>query len=205
MPRVNSLKLLLPIVTLIIPLSVLFLCIYFVFIPALKGHHALAKRIRDKKVDLGRVKTTAADYQLLKKEISDQKDKLSELKQKIFWEKDISGFLDELTRLASDLRVEFVSLKPETIKQESAPPPPVMEGDLDAAVKPKEPAPYALTQVPIAVVLKSSYNDLIVFLKRIEAGSKFISINSLSIESGEQNIYKHIARIDLSIFLEKGG
>lgn len=183
----------LPIVNIAVPFLILFLAGYFVLLPAIKQHGALAGRIKNKELDLAFVQVSNAQYAALKEDIKDKESQVAQLKKRLFWEKDISKFLNELTRLASDLQIEFVSLKPQA---QAAP--------QDKAPKDKEQKDFLLTKVPIEVTFRSSYNGIISFLKRIEEGEKFIKIDSIAIESQASDIYKHNIRMKLSILIEQG-
>ena len=141
-------------------------------------------------MDLGVVQAPIKEYGALKSDIEARKDQLAAIEKKLFWQKDISKFLNELTRLASDLDIEFVSLKPEQLSivgQEGG------EADLK------------LVSVPIMVAFRSSYADTIRFLERIEEGERFIRIDALSVEADPRLILKHLTKMKLSIFIKKGG
>jgi len=185
---IDKLKNLPPIVTITIPFLILFLITYFILLPAIKEYNALSMRIKNKTVDLAVVESTNAQYAILKEEIKNKELELNQLKERLFWERDISKFLNELTRLASDLQIEFISLKPET----------------PSSPKDTVSKDFLLMNVPIEVMFRSNYNELISFLKRIEEGEKFIKIDTLSIQSQPNNIYKHNVRMKLSILIEQG-
>jgi Tfp pilus assembly protein PilO len=180
--------------SIVIPILVLFTVVYFFLLPAIQKDNLLSAQIRKSKTDLGVAQAPIKEYAALKEDIKKKNSELAEIKQRLFWERDISKFLNELTRLASELQIEFVSLKPETM------PPEQEEGRESDKKKPKK-----LTSVPITVAFKSNYNEIISFLKRIEEGERFIRIDSLSIESEPSNIYKHLTKVKLNIFIEKGG
>lgn len=186
----------LPVIPFLLSILVFFAVVYFFLLPAIRQNKILLQQIKDKKFDLKGAQAPINEYVLLKEDISKKNLLLAEVKKRLFWEKDISRFLNELTHLASDLQIEFVSLKPEVVLAE--------ETGAESAKKEgkglKKP-----DSVPITVVLKSSYNDIISFLKRIEAGEKFIRIDSLGIESDPANIHKHLTKMKLSIFIEEGG
>ncbi|MFZ2603610.1 MAG: hypothetical protein WAX79_06410 [Candidatus Omnitrophota bacterium] len=186
----------LPIISLLISSLILCFVVYFVLLPAIKQCAALAKSIKDKKADLASLQSFNSRYAVLKEEIRKKSSELEALKSKLFWGRDISKFLNELTRLATDLKIEFVSLKPEIS------PPSLAKDDKKSK---KEPDDYLQTQVSIAVSFRSNYNDIVIFLKRIEEGDKFIKINSLNIEKQPDNIYNHNVNMKLDILVEKGG
>lgn len=188
----------LPISSIIVSILILSAIVYFLLLPALKQHKLILGRIKNKKADLGRVEVPTDKYAILRENLNNSKSQLAGLERRLFWEQDISKFLNELTRLASDIKIEFISLKPETAKPETASVP-------KAEAKATEKKELKLIQVPIAVAFRSNYNDMINFLRRIEEGGRFIKIDSLSIESEPNNIYKHISRMKLSIFVERGG
>jgi len=163
----------------------------FIFLPALRQSRLLSKQIKDKRTNLTKMQTLTSEYSRLEAEIKNTREKAQLLKNRLFWEKDISRFLSELTRLASDLQIEFVSLKPESVSS------------LQQKEKIESQKGYLFAQVPILVVLRSNYGDLVRFLKRIEETDKFIKIESLSIESEQRDIHKHNVKMTLSIFVEE--
>jgi len=193
MKLINNLKNL-PILSTLIPIVVLFFVVYFILIPAIKKDSLLVQQIKNTKLGLGVIQSPIQEYGSLKENINSKNAQLAGIKMKLFWERDISKFLNEFTRSASDLQIEFISLRPEAMPEEESNKP-----------DKKEPQELKkLTPVPIAVVFRSSYNDIINFLQRIEKGEKFIRIDSLSIESEPANIHKHLTKMKLSIFIDKG-
>jgi Tfp pilus assembly protein PilO len=174
--------------------SVLFLCaiFYFAFLPSLKQSLSLTNQLKEKKTDLTKVHISSEEYNLLEGQIKDQKGKIVILKEKLFWEKDISKFLNVLTHLAADLPIEFVTLKPEAV---------VLPDKKDT--KNKNEAQFA--QVPISVTLRASYGNLVEFLERIETSEKFIKIDTLNIESDQSNIHTHNIKMGLNIFIKEDG
>jgi Tfp pilus assembly protein PilO len=185
----------LPIVNIAVPFLVLFLAGYFVLLPAIKQYAALSQRIKNKELDLALVQSSNAQYAALKDDIENKESQVAQIKNRLFWEKDISKFLNELTRLASDLQIEFVSLRPEASG---------VPLEKDKGAKDREQKDFVLTKVPIEVTFRTSYNGIIDFLKRIEEGQKFIKIDTLAIESQANDIYKHNVKMRLSILIEKG-
>lgn len=164
---------------------ILYITFHFIFLPALKQSRLLASQIGKKKIDLSQVQALLGGYEQLASQIDKQKTELENIKNKLFWEKDISKFLNELTKLASGLPIEFTSLKPESAKEIQ-----------------KEPKGY---QVPIAVALKSAYGNLVEFLRRIEESDKYINIDTLNIESDRSDIYRHNIKIKLIILSKEEG
>jgi hypothetical protein len=177
--------------TYVVPVLILLIVVNFLLIPAVRSNMLLKQQIKEKRMDLGAVQVPIKEYGSLKEEMKEKNAELAGVKKELFWEKDISKFLAELTRLASDLPIEFISLKPEglTGQQED-----------DSLKKGSEKIKFSI--VPITVAFKSSYSDTRVFLKRIEAGERFIRVDSLSIESQVEDIQKHLTKIQLSIFIE---
>ena len=112
-------------------------------------------------------------------------------------EKDISKFLSELTHLASDLPMEFVSWRPEAVVSVLT----TAEDKKDK--KDKKVLDYSIMQAPISVVLRADYNSLVNFLKRIEEADRFIKIDTFIIEPDQRNIYKHNIKMKLGIFIKE--
>jgi Tfp pilus assembly protein PilO len=173
----------------------LYITFHFIFLPALKQSRSLASQIGRKKIDLSKVQTLPGEYEQLASQIDKQKAQLENLKNKLFWEKDISKFLNELTKLASDLPIEFASLKPESAS--------AVIGK-DKGIQ-KEPKGYLFAQVPISVALKSGYDNLVEFLRRIEESDKYINIDTLNIESDRSDISRHNIKMKLIILVKEEG
>lgn len=177
-------------------LSVILACIsvgamlYFAFFPALKGFQMVSQQIEEKKTGLSTIKTPRVEQGELDGKVSKTKEQLEILKKRIFWESDIGRFLNEITLLAADLKISFVSLKPEAAAVVSA------EKDKKSAQD------YPLTEAAILIIMRSNYNDLVKFLERIEQNDKFIAVQSLQIETDQQDVYSHTIRMDLSIFTQ---
>lgn len=167
----------------------LYIIFHFIFLPALKQSRSLVSQIGRKKIDLSKVQTLPGEYEQLANQIDKQKAQLENLKNKLFWEKDISRFLNELTKLASDLPIEFASLKPGAA----------------SSVIGKEPKGYLFAEVPISVALKSGYDNLVEFLRRIEESDKYINIDTLNIESDRSDIYRHNIKMKLIILVKEEG
>lgn len=177
----------------IVSLSVLFLTVYYVFLPAIRSSYALTKQIKEKKVDTTKIQIASDEFEKLAKKINGLRQQSGTLDEKLYWEEDISKFLDKLTQLAADLNIEFVSLKPESVIQ-----PPKSKDKKDK----KESRENLLAQVPITVSFKASYSNLVEFLKRIEEADKFIKIDTFSIESEQKEIHKHNIKMLLVIYIK---
>lgn len=171
----------------IIYFLVLCLIFYFIFLPAFKQSRLLSRQIKEKRLNLTKVKVSTNESSLLEEQISKTKEQLEIIKNRLFWEKDISRLLNELTQLASGLEIEFVSLKPEAVY-------------LPVEKDKKESTDYLLAQVPISVSIRSNYDNLVKFLRKIERADKFIKIDTLNIESDQRNIHRHNIKVSLSIF-----
>lgn len=177
-------------ITVIIAAVSLVVIVYFVLFPSVRNFQQTAQQIKDKKTGLTALKTPAEEYGSLEEKVKALKDRGEALKNKLVWESDISSFLTRITQLASDLKIDFVSLRPEVKSSPSE----NLKGLSDD---------YMLTEVPIVLIIKSNYGDLIKFLERIEQSDKFIGVESLSIDTQPLDIYTHSIRMDLSIFTKE--
>lgn len=179
---------------------VLFVIFYYVFLPALKQSRALSIKIKEKRTELTRTQIRTSEYKFLEDQIGKAKEQLGTLKKKILWERDISSFLNEVTKLASGLKIEFVNLKPESLSMFQ------QEGNKGPGRGArKAPADYLSAKIPIAATMRSTYSDLVSFLERVEEANKFITIDAIILESSSSDIYKHNIRMTLSIFVEDKG
>src|SRR3989338_3246369 len=177
-------------ITVIISAVSLVAVVYFGLFPYLANFQQIAQQIKDKKTGLIALKTPAEEYGALEEKVKTLGGRREALKNKLVWESDISSFLTRIIQLASDLKIEFVSLRPEVRPSPSE----KVKGLSDD---------YMLTEVPIVLIIKSNYGDLIQFLERIEQSDKFIGVESFSIDTQPLDIYTHSIRMDLSIFAKE--
>ncbi len=184
--------------------AVLYIAVQFAFRPALARYRTVAEQIRDKRKNLSEVQKANAEFKQLQLEIEQESERIGALKLRLVWEKDISRFLSEITKLAAGLQVEFVALKPEEVSTEL----PFKQAPVARPAKGKKgPAPvvlqaldFDLTRVPISITMRSSYNDLIKFLSRIEQLDKYIAIDSFKIESDKKQRTLHNVKLNLVLF-----
>jgi Tfp pilus assembly protein PilO len=175
---------------LLISVLVCVLIFYIVFLPAVKKFGELSGQIREKKTNIANIKAPEDEYKTLVEELGVTASKAAALRESLFWQKDISKFLDELTRLASGSDIEFVSLTPESN-------PAMSPQDKEYAAK------YSFSRVPITVKMRASYNSLQAFLRKIEEGRKFIKIDYLGIHSEGNIVYKHNIQVKFSILTQE--
>lgn len=175
---------------LVISVLVCLVIFYIVFLPAVKKFGELSQQIKEKKANIVKIKAPEDEYRLLVEELGKTASKTEALRERLFWQKDISKFLDELTRLASGLDIEFLSLMPEAN-------PMIPPQDKEYAAK------YSFSRVPITVKMRASYNNLLEFLRKIEEGKKFIKIDYLGITSEGNIVYKHNIQVKFSILTQE--
>ncbi|MCM8801648.1 MAG: hypothetical protein NC912_06620 [Candidatus Omnitrophica bacterium] len=172
----------------------LFVVLYFIFFPGVRQFFSLGGELKEKIQTLNRVRIPKGEYDAFVEKKENVRTELDLIKRRLFWEKDIGKFLNELTQLASILPLEFVSLKPESavyvVKKEDK-------------KKDKKSALYTILEIPISAVLKGNYDSVLNFLKRIEQSDKFIKVDTFSIESDINNIYRHNVKIRLGIYVKE--
>ncbi|MFH1397536.1 MAG: hypothetical protein ABIH27_03170 [Candidatus Omnitrophota bacterium] len=186
------------------------LILYLVFSPALKRYRELNKQFKVKSVDLVKLEGLIKESALLKQELDKDKADIELIKYELFWGKDAGNILAELTLLADGLEIEFVSVKPEpmVIPKPKAPEKKksskvaAKQKDSQAKKAEKEELPD-FPYIPISVDINSGYENFIKFLSRIEEADRFIKINTYTIESGLQDIYRHKVRMKLVIYTEE--
>lgn len=195
----------------VIALSVLCVVVSLFFLPSVTQAKKLSSQIKEKNIDINKISLETENLDKIKAETDKLLQELKDFQDKLIWNTDSSNFLDEFTRLAQDLQIEFVMLKPgkivkvadkdlaQNIKQISK--------DKKSEQKEKNASLLysSLAQQVILVTLKSDYSDLVKFIRRIEESGKFIRIDSLNMESGQENIYKQSIKLSLTIFNQAGG
>ena len=196
-----------------IALLVLYVIVSFLFLPSVKQVRELSTQIKEKNLDINKKKEETESFAKLSEETDKLKDELKEAKSKFLWDSDSSHFLDEFTKLAHDLQMEFVLLKPEKsvkvvnkqLAKDAKQPSKDKKKDAQKEKDKQGTLSSNLVQQPIKVTVKSDYSDLVKFVKRIEELDKFIRIDSLSIDSGQEDINKQNINLSLTIFNQGSG
>lgn len=195
----------------VIALSVLCTVVIFFFFPSVTQAKNLSKQIKEKNMYVSKKSQEAKNFDKLQVETNKLKEELKVFQDKLIWNTGSSNFLEEFTKLAQDLQIEFVMLKPEMSVKVAGKETPQntkqVSKDKKAAQKEKKDSVLysSLVQQSITVTLRSDYLDLVKFIKRIEESGKFIKIDSLSIEAGQENIYKQSINLSLTIFNQVKG
>jgi len=195
----------------VIAILLLFVVFSFFLLPSVSQVKKLSSQIKEKNVDINKKSQEAKNFDKLQVETNKLQEELKVFQDKLIWNTDSSNFLEEFTRLAQDLQIEFVLLKPDkSVKvadKESAKIIKPAGKDKKAAQKEKKVSLLysSLAKQPILVTLKSNYSDLVKFIKRIEESGKFIKIDSLKIESGQENIYQQSINLSLTIYNQMNG
>lgn len=95
-------------------------------------------------------------------EINELGNKINSYRQKISTPGDISLVINEVFKIAKDMKIEIVSLQPQQTEEETL-----------------------YVRLPLKVVIEAGYHELGRFLSRIESSEKFIKVDNLQISTAE--------------------
>lgn len=177
------------ILTKIVPASsiILFIILMYIFgfSPNLKKLKMLNSGIHQLKQDIAGEARLVSNVEITKLEIGEIKARISGFRKESFPTLEVSPILRRLTETASSLRMEFISVKP-----------------LPAVrIKQDEKAGYSLSELPLELELKGSYDEALSFLKQIESsdGTSY-RVDKLEITDIPQEVKKHNVKLSLSAF-----
>ena len=172
------------------------LLVFFIGIFCVSGFflHSKIEKVRKIRRDIKKVKKELVgfgDYQeklkSLENKVSYWKDKVEKEKEYLFWKDDISLFIKEITKIAKILSIEFFSIDSHPSKKVAT------FSDLGISIE----------KMPLSISMRENFFKLVEFLKKIENFSKFVKIERIKINSGEEDIYHHQIKLVVSAFVLK--
>ena len=125
-------------------------------------------------------------YATLEADIGSISREITKNKERLFWKKDVALFIEQLSRVAEQIAVDFISIRP------ASNPEPVTADDKQKTV--------LMYRRPVTITLKTGYRGLIDFLARVEDSERFFRVDELTIEPDTKDILKRNVTMVLSIF-----
>lgn len=172
-------------VALAIAAALLFL-FYIMLMPMAQELFSMSGKIKKGRAIIPNPESYNEERQKITTQIEALKKKIQESKERLFWKKDMTLFLEKLNNIAEQLSLDFISIKPNL-----APEPIKSEVNKDVIL---------MYRNPINVTMKTGYRELADFLKRVEGSDKFLRIDELNISVDKQDIFKRDVMLVLSIF-----
>lgn len=165
---------------------VLVIGFYIIFMPNLRELILVNSKLRKGQMIAPDVSGYRKQYAELEEEMASISREISKNKERLFWKKDIALFIEQLSRVAEQIQVDFISIKPVSN------PEPVTAGDEEKTV--------LMYRRPVTITLKADYRGLIDFLARVEDSERFFRVDELTIEPDTRDILKRNVTMVLSIF-----
>lgn len=159
--------------------------IYQGILPGIKTLDSLKKELKQKKVELERRYNTALENKKLIKEIAETEKSYENFSRMLFPLADISNAVKEITNISQDLQIEFISLAP-------SPPAELARSSPEIG--------FYLWGTYVAIRMKTNYEKLLDFVKRIETSVKFIEIESFQVKKNPANLAVHDAQMTLLVY-----
>ena len=154
--------------------------ILFVFLskPKLKKIEELTGQIVQEKVNLVQLEKIARTKDVLMQEVSKMREEIDYYEKRIPSEKGTSWLLMELSRIARETGIRYVSIVPAEEKKEES-----------------------YVRIPIQVQIKCGYHSLGRFLSRIENSQRFMTVDNLTISPDGSNPLRHNIILKISTFM----
>jgi len=166
--------------TLLFFLPAVGIIVLFIFIsnPKLKKIKELSAQILQENVKLKETKKIAQTKDLLIQEISKMKDEIDYYERRIPSEKATAWLLMELSRIARETGIKYVSISPQ-----------------------KEEIQESFVRVPIQVQIKSGYHGFGNYLSKIENSERFMTVDNVTIIPSGESPLIHNVTLTISTFM----
>lgn len=168
---------------------VLVIGFYIIFMPTLRELIAVNSKLRKGQMIAPDIFGYRKQYAELEQAIAELSREISINKERLFWKKDIALFIEQLSRIAEQIAVDFISIKPVPSPE-----------PVTAYNEEKEEKTVLMYRRPVTITLKSNYRGLIDFLARVEDSERFFRVDELTIEPDTKDILKRNVTMVLSIF-----
>jgi len=154
--------------------------VLFVFMsrPKFKEIKDLNAKIEKAKTEMSALQQTARTKEDLIKEISAMREAIEYYEKRIPSEKGIPWLLKELSRVARETGIRYVSITP------------MSEERSELFVK-----------IPMSVQIKCGYHSLGRYLSKIESSQRFMTVDDISISPDGSNPLKHNVTLKISTFM----
>lgn len=156
--------------------------------PTIKDLGVTSKKIKKGEVIAPDVAKYQEEYGNLEIRIKKLKQEIENSRERLFWKKDISVFLEKLTHIAEQLSVDFISIKP------GIGPSPIMSEGANGEQG------RAMVKSFVNIKMRTGYRELIDFLGRVESSDKYLRIDKINIASGTKDTSRRDIAISLSLF-----
>lgn len=159
---------------------------FIIFMPLVEELTSLNSKIRKGEKIAPDASGYRRQYAQMEKQIETLSQEITQGKERLFWKRDISFFMEKLSNIAEQLTVDFISIRP------SLTPEPVRADNKEGTV--------LMYRHPVTITMKTGYGELIGFLARIEDSDRFFRIDELTIVPDTKDILKRNVTLILSVF-----
>lgn len=159
---------------------------YIMFMSAARELISVNSKLRKGQMIVPDVSGYRKQYATLEADIGSISREIAKNKERLFWKKDIALFIEQLSRVAEQIAVDFISIRP------ASNPEPVTADDKQKTV--------LMYRRPVTITMKSGYRELMDFLARVEDSERFFRVDELTIEPDRKDILKRNVTMVLSIF-----
>ncbi len=166
-----------------VPITLVLLFLFFVFIPSIQKLSSLNQKIKASENLKTAANRSKADMQRMKKDLESSKAKVAEFEKRLPKRIKTTLIIETLQQITEQAKLKFSSLEPAPIIK------------------------YTLTEtndvfveLPVKVKVNCGFYDLVEFLKKIETASQFMKIADLSVKSNPSSEWEHAVEFSVSAF-----
>lgn len=151
--------------------------------PRIRQYDAIKKEIGKEEQNIAMAKELISRKQEYENAISRINEKIKYYEAKLPQKKETPKLLDDLARIGTDTKIEHQS---------------IISGDMTSLKAENIDLPYS--RWPIAMKLTCGYHQLGNYINQLETGSRFIKVDTLTIDAG-QDAFQHQVILNLSTYV----
>ncbi|MBL7170764.1 MAG: type 4a pilus biogenesis protein PilO [Candidatus Omnitrophica bacterium] len=151
--------------------------------PRFKKYEEIKAEVLKEEENLAEAKALISKKEEYEKMIEAVNKKIKYYEGKLPNEKETDQLLEDLARIATDAKIKYQFIKP---------------GSMTSLKEEKIDLPYY--RWPITMKLTCGYHELGLYINQLEIATRFIKIDNLSIDTGE-NVFQHVVTLNLSTYV----
>lgn len=155
----------------------------FIFMPQKRTLSDLSSKVKTKKDLFSQAEATAQSIDKLNASIDNLEKEIRELEERLPEQIEANLLIETLKDITKGSKIQFISIEPKKPEKFE------MAGQQQVYL-----------ELPIMVRLKSGYDELSDFIKKIESSKRLMKVSSLKIRADPSNVWEHSIELTISTF-----
>jgi Tfp pilus assembly protein PilO len=188
----------------LVPLIIVVAFVMLVVQPRMAELNKISREIGKKNQDIEEAQKVISSRLLLEKEIKDITDRIDFYVKKLPQEKGTPWLLEELTKIADECHIRFVSIEPMQLRSPAAASTAASDETKGKDKESQKGVPVSgksYIEVPIRMRIACGFHELGKFINMIENSERFMKVSEIEVKANSEVIRKHNVTLVVSTFV----